>query len=65
MQLWDLRAGRVLHEFTDHTGPVTSVEFHPREFLLASASTDKTAYFWDLDNFAPVSTTEKENPAIR
>ncbi len=37
-QIWDLRAGKLMTEFADHGGPVHDVEFHPHEFLLASAS---------------------------
>ncbi|KAG8293629.1 hypothetical protein J6590_013776 [Homalodisca vitripennis] len=65
VMLWDIRAGRQLHEFSQHSGPVTSVEFHPHEFLLTSASCDKTVNFYDLENFSLVSTSDKETMAIR
>ena len=41
MQLWDLTAGKLLNEFKAHTGPITWLEFHPNEFLLATASADR------------------------
>lgn len=40
-QLWDLAAGKIMYEFTGHTGPVNVVEFHPNEYLLASGSSDR------------------------
>ena len=40
-QLWDLTAGKLLTDLKLHNGPVTTVEFHPNEFLLASGSADR------------------------
>lgn len=65
LQLWDIRAGRLFKEFSDHTGSVTAVEFHPNEFLLASGSCDRSVNFWDLENFQLVSTTDQDVGAIR
>lgn len=65
-QLWDLRAGRQLREFSEHRGPATTVEFHPHEFLLASGSADRTVHFWDLESFQLVSSTDQSHSsAIR
>jgi hypothetical protein len=36
LQLWVIRAGRLFKEFSNHEGPVTAVEYHPAEYLLAS-----------------------------
>ena len=36
LQIWDLRAGKMMTELTNHGGPVYDVEFHPHVFLLAS-----------------------------
>ena len=52
-------------EFLDHGGPVYDVEFHPHEFLLASASADKTVNFWDLESFNLVSKSEKDSGPVR
>lgn len=41
VQLWDLAAGKIMFEFTGHSGPVNVVEFHPNEYLLASGSSDR------------------------
>ena len=52
-------------EFHDHGGPVNDVEFHPHEFLLASASADRTVNFWDLENFNLVSKSERDTGPVR
>lgn len=43
-----------------HRGAITSLDFHPDEFLLASGSADGTVRFWDLETLKVVSTTEAE-----
>lgn len=45
-QLWDITSGKLVHDFKQHTGPTTCVEFHPREFLLATASNDRFVIHW-------------------
>lgn len=45
IQLWDLTSGKLLHEFKQHTAAVNCVEFHPKEFLLATASNDRFVTF--------------------
>ena len=52
-------------EFSNHCGPVHDVEFHPHEFLLASASKDRTVNFWDLESFQLVSTSERDSGPVR
>lgn len=64
-QLWDLPAGKMLAELKGHTSGVTDVSFHPNEFLLASASTDGTVKFWDLETFQQVSTTVNDAGPVR
>ena len=36
LQLWDLTAGKLLHDFKCHEGQVQCIDFHPHEFLLAT-----------------------------
>ena len=55
----------MLHEFKHHTGAVTTLEFHPSEFLLASGSSDRTVKFWDLETFSPAGSTSIEASRIR
>ena len=52
-------------EFDDHSGPVNDVEFHPHEFLLASASNDRYVNFWDLEQFKLVSSSERDSGPVR
>ena len=35
-QLWDLTAGKLMHDFKYHDGQVQCLDFHPHEFLLAT-----------------------------
>jgi len=65
LQVWDLRAGRLLSELREHTASVTEVVFHPHEFLLASGGADRRVLFWDLENFTLVSNSEPETSGIR
>lgn len=65
VKVWDVRVGKVLQEFVEHTSPVTCVKFHPHEFLLASCGSDKTVNFWDMEKFQLVSKFEKDNTSIR
>ena len=44
LQLWDLTSGKLLHDFKSHTAAATCVEFHPKEFLLATASNDRFVF---------------------
>lgn len=34
--MWDLTAGKLLHDFKFHEGHISSLDFHPLEFLLAT-----------------------------
>uniref|UniRef100_A0A0D3DY35 Uncharacterized protein n=2 Tax=Brassica oleracea TaxID=3712 RepID=A0A0D3DY35_BRAOL len=34
--VWDITAGKLLHEFKFHDGPIRSLDSHPLEFLLAT-----------------------------
>ena len=64
-QLWDLGAGRLLHDFTEHTSAVTSLAFHPMELLLATGSLDRTVKFWDVERLCQVSEAPVEASGIR
>lgn len=64
LQVWDIRVGKVLTEFSHH-GPVTDVEFHPHEFLLASGSMDRTVKFWELETFSLISSSIPDVPPVR
>ena len=63
--MWNLIAGKMIADFKLHSGPVTSVQFHPRELLMASSSVDKTVRFYDLERLEAVSETTPESHGIR
>ena len=65
VQVWNLIAGKMIADFKLHSGPVTSVQFHPRELLMASGSVDKTVKFYDLDRLEVVSESSPESHAVR
>ncbi|KAI3745498.1 hypothetical protein L1987_58612 [Smallanthus sonchifolius] len=64
-QIWDLTAGKLLHEFKLHEGHIRSMDFHPLEFLLATGSSDKTVKFWDLESFELIGSTSPEATGVR
>lgn len=55
IKIWDLTAGKLLHEFQQRPSPMVALDFHPHEFLMASGSADGSVTFWDLETFAPIS----------
>lgn len=65
MQLWDLVAGKMLADFSLHTSAVNAVRFHPKEFVLATGSADRTVRFWDLEQLQPISCSMLEATAVR
>ena len=60
VKVWDLTIGRLVHEFDQDSGAIAALAIHPAEFLLASASTDRTMRLWDLETFQPVCQTPHE-----
>ena len=60
-----MTAGKMLHDFKLHSGAVTSIEFHPNEFLLASGSADRTVKFWDLETMQMIASTSIEASRVR
>lgn len=64
-QVWDLSAGKMLADFKTHTKGVTSVQFHPKEFLMASGSMDRTVKFYDLEQFQLICETPPESNGVR
>ena len=60
-----LRAGKLLTELSVGTGPVTDVEFHPHEFLVAAGCKDRTVSYWDLEKFACIGSSERESGPIK
>ena len=57
--MWDLTAGKLLHEFS-HDDAITGLEFHPTEFVLATGSADRTAKWWDLETAELIDSASPE-----
>ncbi|KAE9461812.1 hypothetical protein C3L33_06271, partial [Rhododendron williamsianum] len=64
-QVWDLTAGKLLHDFKFHEGHIRSLDFHPLEFLLATGSADRTVKFWDLETFELIGSVRPEATGVR
>lgn len=61
----DMTAGKLIHSIEELTGSITSLTFHPTEFLMAVSSLDGFIKVFDLQNFDCVSTSQKiSNPKL-
>jgi centriolar protein POC1 len=47
VRLWDVNANSLIHSFTDHTGMVSDVKFHPDGTCIASCSSDRKIKIFD------------------
>lgn len=47
----------MIADFKEHTKAVTTIQFHPREFLMSSGGMDRTVKFYDVEQFRMVSET--------
>ncbi|KAL0321233.1 UNVERIFIED_CONTAM: Katanin p80 WD40 repeat-containing subunit B1 [Sesamum radiatum] len=65
LRVWDLTAGKLLHNFKLHRGHVCTIEFHPLELLLATGSADHTVKFWDLEKFEMIGSVKREATEVR
>jgi len=55
-QVWDLVAGRLLHDFGARRAAAACLAFHPRARLLAAAAADGTVALLGLEPAGPVAT---------
>lgn len=56
----------MIHAFDNlHKGSVTSIQFHPLVFLLASSGTDNKINILDLERFSIISQIDTEKNTIR
>jgi Prp8 binding protein len=46
--VWDTLSGHLRYKLPGHQGSVNDVDFHPREQILLSCSSDKTIYLGEL-----------------
>ncbi|KAI9591778.1 CG3436-like protein [Syncephalis fuscata] len=47
--IWDVDTRRILYKLPGHKGCVNEVDFHPREPIVVSGSTDKTLYIGEIN----------------
>ena len=55
---------RLVHEFVQHSAPISALAVHPTEFLMASASIDRTLRLWDLESFEQVCCTPPDSGQV-
>lgn len=54
IRLYDLAAGKELVRFEAHSAPITSIAFHPEQFLMTATSEDGTLSLWNLETHTKV-----------
>ncbi|CAD6994446.1 unnamed protein product [Ceratitis capitata] len=58
VQLWDLRKGdKSILQFTAHSGPIYTCDWHPTKNWLATGSRDKQIKIWNMDGKASLEHT--------
>lgn len=58
-----MTAGKLIHSIENISGAITSLSFHPTEFLMAVSSTDGLIKVFDLQSFECISTSQNINNA--
>lgn len=49
MYLWDTTSRRILYKLPGHNGSVNDVDFHPKEPIIMSGSSDKLVYTGEIE----------------
>jgi Prp8 binding protein len=49
VNIWDVKTGGLLYKLPGHNGSVNEATFHPKEKIIASASTDKKIFLGEVD----------------
>lgn len=47
--VWDATTGRIAYKLPGHNGSVNDVDFHPKEPIILSGSSDKTLYIGEIE----------------
>jgi len=48
--IWDTTSRQIEYKLPGHSGSVNDVQFHPKEQIIASCSSDKTIFLGDLSS---------------
>mmetsp|Transcript_9912 Transcript_9912/g.14952 ORF Transcript_9912/g.14952 Transcript_9912/m.14952 type:complete len:347 (+) Transcript_9912:43-1083(+) len=62
VHVWDAQSGKLLHEITDHTRSVQSIEFSKDRSMFLTASSDHTARLYDTKTLKLLKTYESGRP---
>jgi Prp8 binding protein len=46
--IWDVNSKKILYKLPGHLGSVNDIDFHPKEEIILSGSSDKTLYMGEL-----------------
>jgi katanin p80 WD40 repeat-containing subunit B1 len=57
--IWDIRMSNKLLEFIENGSPVTCLQFHPYEFLMAAGRNDGSVDLYDLESKQMISRIER------
>lgn len=58
VRLWDMRNGKLLHEFSEHKDMVLDLAFAPNGQTVAASSRDATVQIWQVDTGLLIGTIE-------
>lgn len=47
--IWDVETGKILYKLPGHRGTCTAADYHPREPIVVSASTDGTLFLGEIE----------------
>ena len=50
-KIWDVLTWKQIYNFNLHNATITQTKFNQKELCLASASSDKTIKYWNLEKF--------------
>ena len=64
-QLWDFRNNKCLLDYASHTKAITDVAFHPKYYVLVTASQDKSLHVLDLERCKQVGQVGPDTSAPR
>jgi eukaryotic-like serine/threonine-protein kinase len=63
--LWQAATGELVHQFSEHVGPILGLAFSADSSMLASASGDSTARVWDVVNKKELQVLKGHSGSVR